>query len=427
VIKIPKQRRSYNASIVTKTKLAFPENVSPSGICNPCTMCGGCEIGLKAKTGRTVFPEPFGIAQFAAEKKVPNLEDIQILPEIFGEEVIFPNVKTETDIGGFKSSLPLVVSALGSTKVAHSLGKEIAAGSAKAGIPMVIGENVMTTYGIQGLKNRIKPYLDNFEKFGAVIVQGNIEEIKQNIFEKAVELGANGIEIKLGQGAKGGLGGEVVFEDPKEAEKYRKLGYMIIKRADGKFERHCSPGNVTEKILRDLLVKYSDLKVPIWIKIVIGNGIIDFVKLCQRIVKEEKVLLKAITIDGFGGGTGMSPWLIMNETSLPSISALPEIGKLKLDFDILVSGGFADGVSVAKALMLGAKAVGMGRAFLISAKVAKEKGILNFVKALKEEIQMVCATQRVKDIKKLKNKRENLIALSREASVLFDLKQKIKR
>jgi hypothetical protein len=52
---------------------------------------------------------------------------------------------------------------------------------------------------------------------------------------------------------------------------------------------------------------------------------------------------------------------------------------------------------------------------------------LNFVKALKEEIQMVCATQRVKDIKKLKNKRENLIALSREASVLFDLKQKIKR
>jgi glutamate synthase domain-containing protein 2 len=323
--------------------------------------------------------------------------------------------------------LPVIVAALGSTRVAHSFGKEIAVASAKAGIPMVIGENVMTTYGIQGLKSRIKPYLDNYEKIGAVIVQGNVEEIKQNIFEKAVELGANGIEIKLGQGAKGGLGGEVVFEDPKEAEKYRKLGYMIIKRADGKFERHCSPGSVTEKILRDLLTKYSNLKVPIWIKIAVGNGIIDFVKLCQRIVKEEKVLLKAITIDGFGGGTGMSPWLIMNETSLPSISALPEINKLKLDFDILVSGGFVDGISVAKALMLGAKAVGMGRALLISAKVAKEKGILNFVKALKEEIQMVCATQRIENVNELKNKRENLIALSQEASILFDLKQKIKR
>jgi isopentenyl diphosphate isomerase/L-lactate dehydrogenase-like FMN-dependent dehydrogenase len=417
-------RRHYGADIASRTKLTYAEHASQSGICSICTKCGNCEIALKAKTGRTLFPEPFGIGQFGAEKRVPNLEDVQILPELFGEGIIFKTVKTETKIGGFNVALPITMAAMGSTKVAHVLGMQLAAGAAKAGIPMAVGENVMTTYGEAGLKERVKPYLDNYEKLGALLVQGNVEERKIGIFEKGLEMGAHGIEIKLGQGAKMCLGGEIRFKDKKDAEKYKKLGYMIIQRDDGTFERHCSPGSITEDGLKEMLVKYSEFKVPIWIKVGIGNGIDRLIGICQRIKKEQRVPLEAIVIDGHGGGTGMSPWLIMNECSIASVSLLPIIEKV--DFDIILAGGIVDGMNAAKAMMMGADGVSIGRAFLIAATIAGEKGIENYVKALKEEMQMVCATQKVDNVEKLKNRKENLIALSHEAATMFDIKEKLK-
>ena len=430
-------RRHYNWDVATKTRLDFPDHPSSSGICDVCILDGICEIGFKAKTGTTVFPQPFGLAQFGAEKKLPNLDDIQILPEIFGEMKIFKNLKTDTELGGFKTSVPVVIGAMGSTKVAHSRGEILARGAAKAGLIMTIGENILSTYGIKGLKERIQPFLDEYNKKGALIVQGNVEDRKLGVFEKGVELGAHAIEIKLGQGAKMGLGGEILF-DCKEAEKYRKLGYTIVKEKEGVCERHSSPGSIKKNDVKEMLIKYSDLKVPIWIKIAVGNGIIEFIEFLNELKKKEKIKLEAVVVDGYGGGTGMSPWPIMNEFSLPSASVLSYFKKLK--FDLIVAGGYGDGIDVAKALMMGADGVAMGRAFLIVSnlfnfaglneeqkKLPKEQGIINFVDVLKEELQMVCATQRIDEVNKLKDRRENLVALSESSSKLFELKQELKK
>jgi len=419
-------RRHSNACVVTGTTANSPEHVSPSGLCSVCLKCGTCEIGKKARTGRTLFPEPFGIAQFSPEKRLPFIDDIQILPQIIGKEVIFKKVDTTSNIGGFKCSAPLSVAGMGSTIVAHKHGTDLAIGSAQAGIPMVVGENVFVTYGEKGLKERMKPYLDNYHRRGALVVQANANEFKINVPEKAVSLGAHAIELKLGQGCKMGLGGEIKFKSSKEAEKYEKLGYKIIKTKEG-YERHSSPGTINEQIVRDMLLKCKDLRVPIWIKIAAGKGIIEFLEFLQKIKKKENVPLKCVTIDGYGGSTGMSPWLVMNEIGVPSLSVMQRINKRKIDYDIMLTGGFANGMDIGKALMLGSNSVAMGRAFLIAANINKAKGIVNFVEAIKEELGMLCATQRVDKVQLLKERKNNLLALSKEAGKMFGIESEVKK
>lgn len=414
-----KDRYHRNWDIATKTKLAFFEHPSQSGICTTCTKCGICEIGKRAREGRTLFPETFGAMQFSAEKRLPNLEDIQILPEIFGKEVFFKDVETKAIIGGHRVSLPIIIGAIGSTYVGHIHRNDLNEGAARSGIITVIGENILPTYGEKEFKNSIKSFLDFYEENGAIVVQGNVEDRKLNVFEKAIEFGAHGIEIKLGQGAKQGLGGEIRFKSKEDAERYKKLGYEIIEK-EGEFERHSSPGSVIKEELEDMLIKYSDLDVPIWVKVGVGRGLINFLEFLSELKDRQEVNLEAVTIDGHGGGTGMSPWLIMNETGLPSISILD---KIEIEnFSIIVAGGFTNGLDIAKALMLGADGVAMSRCFLIAANVAQAKGVMNFVSSIKEELQMVSAMLRENNLMKIKGKRENLLALREEAAKLFGLR-----
>jgi glutamate synthase domain-containing protein 2 len=328
-------------------------------------------------------------------------------------------------MGGFKCSLPVSIGAMGSTKVASTIADTVSKGAAEAGIVRIIGENIMATFGKEGLKCMIDPFLNHYEELGAIIVQASYTDMKLKALETGVELGAQAIELKFGQGAKQGLGGEITFEGKIYAKKYDDLGYLILEHDEKTFERHTHPGSLIRQSFMEQLKKYSELNVPIWIKIGIGNGIYEFLKLCQEAKKKENIKIKCVTIDGHGGGTGMSPWAIMNETSLPSIAALEKANKMKLDFDLLVAGGFTDGVDVAKAIMLGANGVAMARPFLIAANTDKTKGILNFVKALKEELRMVCTTQRVYDVKELRKNRKNLIALCGSASKMFGLAQKL--
>ena len=144
-----------NACVITGTKLYSPEHAAMSGLCANCIMCGLCEVGKKAKTGRTLFPGPFGSTQFGAEKRIPNMEDLQILPELYGTGLFFTKTTAEATLGGFKCSVPLVIAGMGSTKVASDLNDELTIGAAKAGITRVIGENYFITFGEEKLKHTI--------------------------------------------------------------------------------------------------------------------------------------------------------------------------------------------------------------------------------------------------------------------------------
>jgi glutamate synthase domain-containing protein 2 len=92
--------------------------------------------------------------------------------------------------------------------------------------------------------------------------------------------------------------------------------------------------------------------------------------------------LDLLTIDGAGGGTGMSPWRMMNEWGIPTIYlqsiayrfAKEMRAKGKHVPHLAIAGGFSLEDHIFKALSLGApyfKAVCMGRAIMIPAMVGK--------------------------------------------------------
>jgi len=89
-----------------------------------------------------------------------------------------------------------------------------------------------------------------------------------------------------------------------------------------------------------------------------------------------------ITIDGAPGGTGMSPWPMMNEWGIPTfyLQCLASEFAEKLNGkgirvpDLAMAGGFSSEDGVFKALALGApwvKAVCMGRGLMIPGMVGK--------------------------------------------------------
>lgn len=416
-------RHHSNADIVTGTKLTYAEHSAQSGLCSICILCGACEVGKKAKEGRSLIPEPFGTAQFSSEKRVPNIEDIQLLPELIGDGLDFTAINTKTEIGGFKCSMPLVIGAMGSTKVAHAQGDVLSAEAARFGIPRVIGENVFFTHGKKVLKSMIDAYKKESRKTGAIIVQVNANEHALGLPKIAVNLGADALEIKLGQGAKQNLGGQILFEDKKEIARLKKADYTIMPRKNS-FERHSLPGNITEERLRGLLNEYSKFDLPLWIKIGIGAGITRLITMLDEIKIEQDLPISCLTVDGFGGGTGMAPWHILNEVGLPSASLFSVISR-KPSFQILLAGGYSSGTDIAKAMMLGADGVVMGRPFLIASRI--KGGIQNFCRALKEEMQYICAVQKVADISELYKRKKNLFALSRSAADVFGISYELKR
>ncbi len=425
-------RRHVNADLTTGTHLTYPDHVSPSGMCSLCTRDGVCEIGKKSHFGRALYPEPFGTGQFGAEKMTATLADLQIVPHLYGNSINFREVKTEAKIGKLHLKVPVVVAAMGSTRVAHEKGKDLAVGAAKAGIGLVVGENIIATYGKECYKDRIKPFFNHWDgKHGGVILQANPVDVRLGALEVGIEQGAQVFELKLGQGAKQNLGGEIKFNSKADAEKYRKLGYHIERNPDGTYQRHSPPGGLDEDDLKKSLLELKDTRLPIWIKIAVGSNLMKFLNFLEKMVKKEKVPIENVTIDGHGGGTGMSPWLIMNETCLPSAAIFSALKK-KMSYNIMLAGGIHDGVTMAKAMMLGADGVAMGRPFLICSNVAlhpdtiREKmrisgsqAIANFVTAIKEELQLTAATQRIRDINDFSKKRSNLFALSAEAAKMF--------
>jgi len=98
-----------------------------------------------------------------------------------------------------------------------------------------------------------------------------------------------------------------------------------------------------------------------------------------------KAKIDLLTVDGAGGGTGMSPWRMMNEWGLPGIHLWSLLFKFadklaeKGEYipDIAIAGGFAFEDQIFKGLALvapHAKLISMARAPLAAAMVGKTIG-----------------------------------------------------
>jgi glutamate synthase domain-containing protein 2 len=173
---------------------------------------------------------------------------------------------------------------------------------------------------------------------------------------------ADAIEIKIGQGAKPGLGGHLPGEKVTEeiaAIRGKPVGSDI--HSPSKFS-----GINTGEDLKMLVGKLRSESEgrPIGIKIAAG-----------RIEKDLAFCVFAgpdfITIDGRGGGTGASPGLVRDSTGVPTVYALHRARKyldsIHSDISLIITGGLRVSSDFAKAIAMGADAVAIATAGLIAA------------------------------------------------------------
>lgn len=412
-----------NATAATLTKNRTESSVVPaSGMCVTCVdgCIGMCEIGKSAYRGHEViYPQPFGVITSAGEKNYPvDYSHFNIISGVIGAEgieadsdkAIFPSAKLEVVIGNdkkLKFRYPWLISGIGSTDIAKNNWEGLAIGSAISGTGLTIGENVVgmdpasiikngRIMDTVDLKRRVKLYTDyQHDGYGAIIVQANVEDTRLGVQEYAIEkLGVKVVEMKWGQGAKN-IGGEVKIKDLKKAQMLYERGYVVLpnptdpdiiksfeKGSFKEFERHSRVGMVTEESfakrveqLRKAGAKYIFLKTGAYRPAALA--------LAMKFVSKYK--LDLLTVDAAGGGTGMSPWRMMNEWGIPPVelhSLVYQYAKQLTDKGeyvppIAVGGGFTFEDQIFKGLSMGApfvKMIGMARAPIAAAMVGKTIG-----------------------------------------------------
>ncbi len=412
-----------NASAATLTKNRTEGSVSPfSGMCVTCVdgCIGMCEIGKSAYRGHEViYPQPFGIVTTAAEKNYPvDYSHFNILGTAVGavgieadsNKAIFPNVDLETTVGAknkMKFKLPFIIPGLGSTNIAKNNWPGLAIGSAISGTALTIGENVAGMDVESEFKNkkvikapdlewRIKLFREWQEDgYGDIILQANVEDTNLGVQEYALsKLGVTTVELKWGQGAKD-IGGEVKIKNLEKAQLLYNRGYVVLpnptdpkvisafkRGAFKEFERHSRIGMVT----RDgFLKRVEELRKLGAKRVFLKTGAYRPADLARAIKFSSEAEIDLLTVDGAGGGTGMSPWRMMNEWGVPCVelhSLLYEYASIldkKGEYvpDLALAGGFTFEDQIYKGLALGApyvKLIGMARAPLAAAMVGKTIG-----------------------------------------------------
>lgn len=255
---------------------------------------------------------------------------------------------------------------------------------------------------------------------------------------------ADAIEIKIGQGAKPGMGGMLL--GPKVTAEVAAVRKIPIGSAALSPAAHLDMFNKKDlgnhvEMLREI----TDFKVPIIIKLAAGNP--------QDVVTAAE-FADIVAVDGAQGGTGAAPLVALEESGIPTIAAIAsyvralEEAGLREKVDLIVSGGINDGADVAKALALGADAVYVGRAILVAIgcimcnlcytntcpvgittqdpKLRKKlmpnaaQAAANFIKATNEELKILAKLSGHKDIAELS--KDDLRALDINTSLITDVK-----
>lgn len=401
-------------------------NPCESGLCTLCmSNCKGkCETWMASLVGRKIlYPRNFGESTSGTSHTVAEgagYHALRINGYAYGshgipqglsndpDDCIFPNVDIETSFGDqieTKCRLPIMTGALGSTFIAAKYWDSFAVGAALCGFPIVIGENVVGVdkqSKLEGgkitsapeLERRIDTFLRYYDGYGAIIVQMNVEDTRNGVAQYIMDKYGDKVilELKWGQGAKD-IGGEIQVSDIEYARFLKDRGYVVDPnpydttvekafkaRAIKSFARHSRLGGTdidsASKLYETFMGDIESLRKLGYKRISLKTGAYGMEALALSIKCASDAKLDLLTIDGAGGGTGMSPWNMMEHWGVPSLhlhaktyeycKVLDEAGKRVPH--ISLAGGFAREDHIFKAIALGApytRLICMGRAPMI--------------------------------------------------------------
>ncbi len=181
-------------------------------------------------------------------------------------------------------------------------------------------------------------------------------------FEESVVAGADAIEIKIGQGAKPGLGGVLPGRKvTAEIAAVRGIEPGRPAHSPSRFPDISTPAQLARRVGE---LRSTSGGAPIGIKIV-----------TSRVEADLEVALEAgadyVTIDGLGGGTGSAPVHVKDHVGLPSIFGVYRARTWLdrqgvADVELVATGGFRTPDEMAKVLALGADAVALATASLMA-------------------------------------------------------------
>jgi hypothetical protein len=276
----------------------------------------------------------------------------------------------------------------------------------------------------KSLLGRIGAYRDHaLDGYGGVVVQQSTEDADAEVWNAVysdpnarplLESGRLAFELKVGQGAKPGLGGMTVLDADAAA---RLAGVFTMDPVFGpesdRVLRCSSPGTFTAEILhRQIqLMRNNYPRAGIWVKLPPARDVAEAVRVARGAGAD------AVTVDGAEGGSGWAPSAFLEDVGLPLGECLRRIGIRNgtgigagsgsgvepglgsgsgsgpriggRASSLLVSGRIWAGPRAAKCLALGADAVGLGRAALIAVDTDTENGLANLAECLALELRML--------------------------------------
>lgn len=173
------------------------------------------------------------------------------------------------------------------------------------------------------------------------------------------------IEIKIGQGAKPGIGGHLPGEKvAAEISETRMIpqGSDAISPAP-----HHDIYSIEDlaQLVRSLK-EATEWKKPVFVKIAAVHNVAAIAAGIARSSAD------AVVVDGFRGGTGAAPRVFRDHVGIPIEAAVAAVDEklrkqgIRNEVSIIASGGIRESADVAKVIALGADAVYIGTAALVA-------------------------------------------------------------
>lgn len=308
------------------------------------------EIQRKAEEGT------YKVRGCGATRKVPTFDDLVIVPaqvsrppidkyrEPCNTKVVLGDRYAEKPL---ELDTPIMIAAMSFGAISKEAKIALAMGATLAGTATNTGEGGMLPEERKYASKLIAQYASG--RFGVSAEYLN---------------NADAIEIKIGQGAKAGMGGHLLGEKVvAEVAEIRMIPEGTDALSPARHMDIVGPEDLSMKISQ--LREITDWKVPIIVKFTSG-----------RVSDDVKIAAKAgadiVVVDGMQGGTGAGPDVVTEHAGIPTIAAIVEADEalkeinLRDEVSLVAAGGIRSGADVAKAIALGADAVYIGTAALVA-------------------------------------------------------------